>query len=191
MQVIAGMPEACRTAAAALYWQAFGAKLGRVLGPERLALAYVERVIKPDQCICALGPDGLTGLVGFKTDAGSFAGGTPEDMRQIYGRLGGAWRSRMMQLAGGGDDAGVFMIDGLCVAPHARGRGIGSVLLEAVCEEASARGFGAVRLDVVDTNTRARSLYERRGFVLDHSTPIGPLGFVFGYRLAHTMVRYL
>ncbi len=191
MRMVRGLPEAYRTAAAALYWQAFGGKLGRVLGPDRLALAYVERVIRPDQCICAMGDGGLTGLVGFKSDAGSFAGGTPDDMRQVYGRLGGAWRSGVMQLAGGEGETGLFLIDGLCVQPQARGRGVGSALIEAICTEAAARGFNTVRLDVVDTNPRARSLYERRGFVLDHSTPVGPLGLVFGYSVTHTMVRYL
>ncbi|WP_230426431.1 GNAT family N-acetyltransferase [Paragemmobacter aquarius] len=112
-------------------------------------------------------------------------------MRQVYGRLGGAWRSGVMQLAGGEGETGLFLIDGLCVQPQARGRGVGSALIEAICTEAAARGFNTVRLDVVDTNPRARSLYERRGFVLDHSTPVGPLGLVFGYSVTHTMVRYL
>jgi hypothetical protein len=41
----------------------------------------------------------------------------------------------------------------------------------------------------VDTNPRARALYERRGFVLDRTTGIGPLRLIFGFRSAHTMVR--
>lgn len=191
MRLVHGLPEPYRAEAAALYWHAFGGKLGRVLGPERLALAYVGRVMRPDHCICAIGRDGLLGLVGFKTDAGSFAGGTPADMRHVYGRLGGAWRSGVMQLLGGDTETGRFLIDGLCVLPKAQGQGVGSLLLAAICDEGAARGFRAIRLDVVDTNPRARALYERRGFVLDRSTPIGPLRLVFGYRAAHTMVRYL
>ncbi|WP_230426432.1 hypothetical protein [Paragemmobacter aquarius] len=89
MRMVRGLPEAYRTAAAALYWQAFGGKLGRVLGPDRLALAYVERVIRPDQCICAMGDGGLTGLIGFKSDAGSFAGGRPTTCGRSTGGLAG------------------------------------------------------------------------------------------------------
>jgi hypothetical protein len=42
---------------------------------------------------------------------------------------------------------------------------------------------------VVDTNARARALYERRGFVVDRTEPIGPLRLIFGFRAAHSMVR--
>ena len=36
-----GLPDHLRHDAARLYWQAFGGKLGRVLGPERLAFALL------------------------------------------------------------------------------------------------------------------------------------------------------
>lgn len=191
MRLTVGLPEAYRAEAAALYWQAFGGKLGRVLGPDRLALDYVARVMRTDHCIAAIAPEGLLGLAGFKTAEGSFAGGTPDDLRAIYGRIGGAWRSGVMQLLGGDSDSERFLIDGLCVRTDARGRGIGSALLAAICDEGRARGYASVRLDVVDTNPRARALYERRGFVLDHSTPIGALRLVFRYRASLTMVRDL
>ena len=50
---------AARTSAAPrpqLYWQAFGGKLGRVLGPDARALAFLERVIREDHVIVALEP---------------------------------------------------------------------------------------------------------------------------------------
>lgn len=191
MRLLSGLPETYRTQAAALYWQAFGGKLGRVLGPERLALAYVARVMRADHCIVAVDDTGLLGLVGFKSGAGSFAGGTPDDMRAVYGRIGGAWRSGVMQLLTGDPDPTRFLIDGLCVRADVRGRGLGRLLLAAICDEARARGFSAVRLDVVDTNPRARALYERCGFVFDRTTAIGPLRLVYGYRASHAMVRVL
>lgn len=191
MRLQFGLPDETRAEAAALYWQAFGGKLGRVLGPERLALAYLERVMRADHCICAFGAQGLIGLVGFKTDTGSFAGGSSDDMRKVYGLTGGAWRSGVMQALGGDTGTGRFLVDGLCVQQEARGRGVGSALLAAVCDEGRSRGYGAIRLDVVDTNPRARALYERRGFVLEQVTGIGPLRVVFGYRATHGMVRHL
>ena len=45
-----GLPDHLRAEAAALYWQAFGGKLGRVLGPEEAALRFLTRVIRADQC---------------------------------------------------------------------------------------------------------------------------------------------
>ena len=49
-------------------------------------------------------------------------------------------------------------MDGIVVAPDARGQGIGSELLRRVVAFARDSGFKQVRLDVVDTNPGARCL---------------------------------
>lgn len=185
-----GLTDDHRAEAAVLYWQAFGGKLGRVLGPEPMALRFLQRVMQADQCLTAIDMDGrLLGLAGFKTPEASFAGGSRDDLRAVYGRFGGFWRGLALQLLGRDVDTQRFLLDGLCVSDSARGQGLGTALLEAVVAEARRRGYPAVRLDVVDTNTRARALYERRGFVLDRTAGIGPLRLIFGFRAAHTMVR--
>ena len=185
-----GLPEDHRAEAAVLYWQAFGSKLGRVLGPEPMALRFLQRVMRADHCLTAMDDDGhLLGLAGFKTPVASFAGGSLADLRAVYGLVGGFWRGLLLQLLGREVDNQRFLLDGLCVSDQARGQGVGTALLEAVVAEARQRGYRAVRLDVVDTNPRARALYERRGFVLDRTAGIGPLRLVFGFRAAHTMVR--
>lgn len=185
-----GLTDDHRAEAAVLYWQAFGGKLGRVLGPEPMALRFLQRVMQADQCLTAIDTDGrLLGLAGFKTPEASFAGGSRDDLRAVYGRFGGFWRGLALQLLGRDVDNQRFLLDGLCVSDSARGQGLGTALLEAVVAEARRRGYPAVRLDVVDTNTRARALYERRGFVLDRTAGIGPLRLIFGFRAAHTMVR--
>ncbi|MDJ1137672.1 GNAT family N-acetyltransferase [Streptomyces iconiensis] len=51
------------------------------------------------------------------------------------------------------------------VAPHARRRGLGSLLVEAAEREAAALGATAIRLDTRDDLVEARRLYERRGYV--------------------------
>lgn len=51
----------------------------------------------------------------------------------------------------------------LCVAPSARGAGLGGRLLRAVEAEAAARGLRPV-LEVKDTDTAALALYERLGW---------------------------
>lgn len=184
-----GLPSDLRSAAAALYWQAFGGKLGRVMGPDARALAFLERVIRADHVIIALEGDRLVGLIGFKTRWGSFAGGSQADLRAIYGVGGALWRSGLLRLLGRDVDNERFLIDGICVAREARGRGIGTALIGAICDEAAARGHREVRLDVIDTNWRARALYERQGFTVTGSEPIGALRHVFGFTSATTMVR--
>ena len=192
MQVRLGLPEHLKPQAAALYWQAFGSKLGRVMGPEPRAHAYLLRVLRADHCICALADDGrLLGIAGFKTPQGSFAGGETQDLQAIYGRIGAAWRSNLLRLLQSDTDNDRFLIDGICVARDQRGQGVGSALVTALMAEAVARGYTAIRLEVIDTNIRARALYERLGFAAWRSETLGPLRHVFGFSRAVTMVRTL
>ncbi|HEX9858569.1 MAG TPA: GNAT family N-acetyltransferase, partial [Paracoccaceae bacterium] len=146
-----GLPEPVRQQAAAVYWQAFGGKLGRVMGPRPKALAYLDRVIRADHSICALDDDGaLLGVAGFKTPHGAFADGTLRDLQVVYGLSGGLWRASVLWLLQREVDNARFLVDGICVTRAARGRGVGTALIAAICDEARARGYPAVRLDVVD-----------------------------------------
>ncbi len=187
-----GFPASQRNEAADLYWQAFGGKLGRVMGPRDKALQFLDAVIRPDHAIVAVGDDGrLLGLAGFKSPLGSFASGGPEELRRIYGWFGSIWRAGLIRALERDVDNDRFLLDGICVARQARGHGIGAALLHAFCDEGRQRGYTAARLDVIDTNWRAKALYEREGFVIDSTDDIGLLRFAFGFRHAHAMVKPL
>jgi len=58
----------------------------------------------------------------------------------------------------------VAELESLAVVPEARGRGIGSMLLDAVDAELAARGIVDMVIGAVAQNTEAIRLYERRGF---------------------------
>jgi GNAT superfamily N-acetyltransferase len=170
---IKGLPEPLRRHGAALYWEAFGAKLGRVLGPDRRALTFFERVILADHCVVAIDARGnLLGLAGFKSIAGSFAGGSWSDLRAVYGLWGGFWRGSLLWALSRDVDNERFLVDGICVASAARGQGIGTALLAALYQEAMA-------------------LYEREGFVAMRTDYLGLLRHVFGFASSTTMVRPL
>jgi ribosomal protein S18 acetylase RimI-like enzyme len=186
------LPETLRRDGARLYWEAFGGKLGLVLGPETDALTFFERVIRADHCMIATDrAGGLVGLAGFKTPQGSFAGGSWADLRAVYGWWGGLWRGSMLWALNREVDNDRFLVDGICVSREARGKGIGTALLAALYVEAGRRGYTAVRLDVVEENWRARALYEREGFVVTATTQLGLLSYLFGFRASLTMVRPL
>jgi len=190
--VFSGMPPHLCQQAARLYWQAFGGKLGRVLGPDAKAQAYFERVIRADLCLAALDESGnLLGVAGFKTPSGSFAGGGWGDLTDIYGVVGGRWRGSLLWLMNREVDNDRFLVDGLCVARQHRGKGIGTLLLSALYDEAARRGYRSVRLDVIDANWRARALYEREGFIATRTESLGPLRHLFGFASTTTMVRPL
>lgn len=190
--IFRGLHDQLRPQAARLYWEAFGGKLGRVLGPDVRALRFFERVIRGDLCFSAVGDGGeLIGLAGYKTPAGSFAGGSWDDLTGVYGPLGGRWRGSVLWALGREVDNDRFLIDGICVARAWRGQGVGSRLLSALYQEAAERGYGAVRLDVVQDNFRARALYERQGFQALRTEELGVLRFLFGFASSTTMVRRL
>lgn len=187
-----GLPATLRPAAARLYWQAFGPKLGMVLGPEPRALAFLESVIRADHVLIVTGHDGrLLGLAGFKTPKGSFAMGNPEDLLGFYGPWGGYWRKCLLGLLSSEVDNDNFLIDGICVSPDCQGQGIGTALLAALCDQAQARGYRGLRLDVVATNTGAQKLYRREGFAQTQQHDLGLLRFVFRFARSITMVRRL
>lgn len=190
--IFSGLHAHLRGAAARLYWEAFGGKLGRVLGPDERALAFFERVIRTDHCLAALDETGnLVGIAGFKTPSGSFAGGTWADLRAIYGPFGGRWRGFLLWTLNREIDNDRFLVDGICVARGQRGRGIGGQLLLALYREAAERGYRTVRLDVIKDNWRARALYERHGFLPTRTQELGLFRHLFGFSASTTMVRPL
>lgn len=65
----------------------------------------------------------------------------------------------------------VRQIQGLVVAPEARGTGVARTLLRAGAEHARAAGARRLTLRVLGHNTPARRLYESEGFVVEGVLP--------------------
>lgn len=188
--VAQGFSDAERPRAAGLYWEAFGAKLGRVLGPAERGIGFVAEAMDPNYALAIRAGDGgaLLGVAGFKTEAGAFVGGGWGDLRRHYGLFGGLWRAPLLELLERKPRPGELLMDGILVAQEARGRGLGTLLLDAIKSEALARGARRVRLDVIDSNPRARALYTREGFRPVKTEHIGPLKAVFGFEAATEML---
>lgn len=190
--IVRGFAEAHRERVAALFWEAFSGKLGRVMGPEEKALRFVAGVADPAFAHSAVSADGgLLGVAGYKTADGAFVGGGFADLGKVYGLLGAAWRALPLGLLEREVAPGVLLMDGIFVEADARGAGVGSALLDAIVGEARARGLGRVRLDVIDTNPRARALYERRGFRPAGTVSASFLRPLFGFSSSTTMVLEL
>lgn len=183
-----GFAEGHRAAVARLFWEAFGDKLRLPLGDAARATAYVARALDPDHAMTAAGGEegALLGAAGIKTASGGLLRGRTADLRAVYGPLGALWRGAALALYDRPVEPGVLLMDGLFVAPEARGRGVGTRLLHAVAARARAEGYGEVRLDVVDGN-RARDLYERQGFRAVGRIEAGWLGPALGFQSATTM----
>ncbi len=187
-----GFPASERALAARLYWQAFGPKLGRVLGPQDRALRFLEDILDPDFAIAARDVSGtLLGLAGVKTAEGGLVSGGMSDLARHYGWFGAVWRAALLSVLERDLQPGILQMDGICVADHARGQGVGTALLEAVADLARHRGLNEVQLDVIDTNPRAQALYERAGFKAVSTENTGVLKPIFGFGAATRMTRSL
>lgn len=181
-----------RARAAQLYWQAFGGKLGRVMGPQIRALDFIERVIAVQFALSARDArGGLVGVIGFRTPLGSFVGGGRQDLRASYGRFGGLWRAGCLRALAQDIEPGTMMVDGLAVSPDARGQGVGSELIETLCSYAQSQGYRALCLEVVEENLRARALYDRLGFVVTGQRHSAFTRLAFDFHRVYEMRRAL
>ena len=188
MQIVPGFPEQQRDAVAQLFWEAFSGKLGTVLAPERKALDFIAASLSRDNAFSALDTDGtLLGVVGFKTTSGGLIMAGFDDLARVFGRFGALWRGPLLDRMERPLAEGQMLLDGIFVASEARGRGVGSALIDAVVAEARQRGMVQVRLDVIDTNLRARALYERYGFTPTGRVETGWLAWLVGFHHATTM----
>jgi ribosomal protein S18 acetylase RimI-like enzyme len=183
-----GIPEALRQEAAALYDEAFGAKLALAVPDREKRVTLLGEALDLQYGIAAIKDGRLVGLAGFRTLESSLTGGI--DGRWVVQQLGileGLRAITVFALYERKLDSGALLMDGIAVRADQRGQGIGSRLLDEIKRYAADNGFSRVRLDVIDTNPGARRLYERQGFVATHTERFEYLRRVLGFGAATAM----
>ena len=114
IRITKGFSDHERPIVAALFWEAFGAKLSIGLGPDEKALRFLERVANPSFALSARNDDGvLLGVAGFKTSKGALIGGEFGDLRAIYGTFGAIWRALLLSLLERGIENDSLLMDGI------------------------------------------------------------------------------
>lgn len=181
-------PEHRRTAAD-LYWDAFGRKLEKAIGPRDRGIGLIEKGLEPSRSVAAVENGELVGLAGFQLDGRALTTIYPRDIIREFG-----WRTALKRIAWASilhrDAPGdVLLMDGIVVRADRRGHGIGSKLLNRLFELAQEQGKRVVRLDVVDTNPAAHRLYERMGFMEIKTGKVPFIRRVLGFAKATTMER--
>ncbi|QCX81679.1 putative acetyltransferase [Streptomyces sp. YIM 121038] len=189
IEVRRGVPAGAEEQVAALYWEAFGRKLGPGLGPPDAGRAFLARHLHRDRGVVAVRGHRVVAVAGFQQDGRALTGGGARDVLSAYGPLRGLPRLAVLALFERTPAAGELVMDGIAVAADQRGHGIGSLLLREVAAVAAEAGCRRVRLDVIDVNPRARALYERHGFTATrtHRTPY--LRRLMGFDAVTTMHR--
>jgi ribosomal protein S18 acetylase RimI-like enzyme len=169
-----------RPLAAQIYYAAFQRKLTPLLGGPTTAVPILERSLEPLAALVALQSGTLVGLVGFHHQRRQLVRWDWSTLVAAFGLRRAIVRYGIALLLARTPRSGELLLDGIAVAPDARGQGVGRQLLGAVAEFGRAYGYRTIALDVVDTNPGARRLYERLGFaaVTTHRYPfMRPFGF--------------
>lgn len=169
VEVRRGLPEGAAARVAELYWEAFGGKLGRALGPAEAGRRFIAGHLHADRAVTALsgapGQGGrVVGVAGYQLAGRGLVGGDAAAVMAQYGRVRGLYRVFLLALLERTPARGELVMDGIAVDPAERSRGIGSSLLREIEAIAVEQRCRRIRLDVVAENPRARELYEQHGF---------------------------
>ncbi|GAA5771596.1 hypothetical protein Aros01_08135 [Streptosporangium roseum] len=184
-----GVPEGSESRVAALYWEAFGRKLGTALNPPDKARAFLAAHLHHDRGVVAVVDGEVAGVAGYQLGGRGLMGGGAGDVLSAYGTLRGLPRLALLTLMGRRPAGGELVMDGIAVAPECRGKGIGSLLLREIAAVAADHSCRRIRLDVIDVNPRARALYERQGFTAVRTEKTPYLRELMGFGAVTTMHR--
>lgn len=185
-----GLPERYRRQAAEICYAAFRAKFAPIMRCETRAVAVLERDMRGEQAIVALWQEHLAGFAGLHEHGGrAFIDFKSETFQREFGRVRGLVKLLLFAPFVQRPAEGELLLETIAVDASARGRGIGSRLIEAVLAYASESGFCAVALEVVDTNPGAQRLYERMGFAPTRVERVPFLRPIMGFSAAIRMVK--
>jgi ribosomal protein S18 acetylase RimI-like enzyme len=176
-----GIPEAHREAAAALYLAVFARLLRPVLGRrDAVGLGLLAPALDLERAIAAIArrddrdgdgeepePGELVGICGLHFGGRHLVALEVRPLLRAFGLVGGVRRILVGGLLDRRPRRGELVIDGIAVAPQARGVGIGRGLLGALDRFAAAspRDFSGIVLDVASDNQAALRLYDRAGYL--------------------------
>ncbi|WP_053351701.1 GNAT family N-acetyltransferase [Leucobacter musarum] len=186
-----GFDESERAAVAGLYAEAFAGKLRAAFATRDRLDSTVAQALQPDRVLVAR--DRVTrevlGVCGWVHEHRGALRIDRAGLRRHLPRAAAlrAW-AVLAPLARSGSDQRL-VLDGICVVPRHRGRGVGSALLAAASQLASELGLTAVQLSVVDANPGAERLYRRLGFTPTDRGSMGVLAWLYGFERFTTLRR--
>lgn len=183
-----GLPEQFRFSAASLYDEAFGKKFSVAVGSDKSRLHLLSSCFMLEYAIVAISENRLIGIAGFHTPSGSLTGEiTYSELISQLGFMKGNWAALIFSLYERKPAPGELVMDGIAVQADARGKGVGSRLLEEIARYANEHKFDRIRLDVIDINPKARKLYERKGFEAVKTEYFPYLRWLLGFSGSTTM----
>ena len=160
---------------------------------ERIRRALRD-MIEPEHAFYAVENGHVIGFLALEDgERGEFFTYSLSRLRRHFGLLGGLWRYFFNRITEGyrRHDGDTIRIDCIVVGPQARGKGVGTLLIEAAHEHAKRLGRKRIALEVIDTNDRAEALYKRLGYRLRGKKNYGPFTRRAGFTKLYLMDRVL
>ena len=182
-----GLSPELVSSAANLFLTALGEKFVPILGNEANAIALVESSIVSTSCLSAEEDGKLLGVLAIQTNKQSFLDPDFKDLRAHYGIVGGIIRAAGLTLLQHSPKPKELYIEGIAVADFARGKGVGTKLLDEIMILAKSQGFERVTLQVINTNHRALQLYERLGFTIEKRSKVWPVNRMIGWHFSESI----
>lgn len=155
---------------ASLFYRAFDKKFSAIwffANNELEAVRVLKKSIHFQDGFYALSDDEVIGFVGVERGERYYTQLNFGALMNVYSMFGSVWRYLaygIYRLFQGKTDKNTIHIDPIVVSSESRGMGVGTKLIEAVCDYAKQWNKKRVILEVVDTNPRAQKLYEKMGF---------------------------
>jgi ribosomal protein S18 acetylase RimI-like enzyme len=167
IEIKLGIPEELHHQAAIICCEGFFSQIEWLFGSKQKAITILEHSFDTELGLTAQIQGQLVGFVGFKYENRPFL----QFERSHCIRELGLLRGLLAFLLLNNISAAKPLPDEMCIAVlvvdiSMRGKGIGSLLMQAAFEIAQQNQCSAVVLDVANTNPDARRLYERLGFEL-------------------------
>ncbi len=165
IEIKLGIPEELRHQAATICYEGFRSQIEFLIGSQQKGVALLESSFNAELGLAAQMQGELVGFVGLKYENRPFFQFERSHCIRELGLLRGLLAFLVLNnISPAKPLSDEMYIAVLVVDVSMRGKGIGSLLMQAASEIAQQNQCHSIVLDVANTNPDARRLYERLGF---------------------------
>lgn len=181
MEITKGLSNNNKGLVADLFLNALGEKFTPILGDKIRAKQLLESSIHPNNCFSATTDTELLGILAFQINDTNFLSITFNKIISVYGLINGIIKAIGLSLLVHNSSSDEIYLEAIAVCESARGKRVGTQLIEALFLFAKENNFKSITLQVIDINPNAKKLYERMGFVVVKRTRIWPINLIIKF----------
>jgi ribosomal protein S18 acetylase RimI-like enzyme len=191
IEIKLGIPEELRHQAAIICYEGFRSQIEWLIGSQHKGITLLEHSLNTELGLTAQMQGQLVGFVGLQYENRSFFRFERSHCIRELGLLRGLLVFLLFNLSATQILPEEMFITVIVVDASMRGKGIGTLLMQAVFGIAQQNQCHAIVLDVIDTKPDARRLYERLGFKPVRTIEYGYLRSLIGSSANTTMRKDL